>query len=403
MKADITIKLQLYIKLSNEKYFIDNALLLCENSKYKIIANINYKDAYKFSFRSKYWNDNMLTLKLNKEFSVKKAYLANTEIKVKFNNSQLTRFHSEHYLHKNYTTFIWEIDSFIYEVIDDSPIAENETVYYLTKNASELLKYERIDTSFQYKGIHFFLCAKQDENICLKSFIREDSIINEILLLMSFYLRTPIEYKTIQQFNTNTKKVEYHKTKYNILEKHIVNFQFMYLEIEKSDSFINFITAIKRNTIEEPRFSFIGKGIEMYVRSNYLDNLSKYILLYSVLATFANKIHNFEGNNEYKRIKYLFNEFDVNISLLDNEISSQNWHDSYGQKITNFAELRNEIMHSLPSQEILEFIDHKSDIISRLEFMTCIIILKELGFYNIQFVKDFNTLNVFNTERENNI
>ena len=45
MKTDISIKLQIYIQLSNEKYFINDALLLCEGSDYKIVANINSKDA----------------------------------------------------------------------------------------------------------------------------------------------------------------------------------------------------------------------------------------------------------------------------------------------------------------------------------------------------------------------
>ena len=89
MKTDVSIKLQVYIKLSNEKYFVNDALLLCEGSEYKIVANINSKDAPKFSLRSKYWNDNMLTLKVHQEFSVKKAYLGDNEIKVRFNNGRL--------------------------------------------------------------------------------------------------------------------------------------------------------------------------------------------------------------------------------------------------------------------------------------------------------------------------
>ena len=116
MKTDICIKLQVYVKLSNDRYFIDDALLLCEGSEYKIVANIDSKDASEFSVRSKYWNDNMLTLKLHKEFSVKKAFWGDCEIRIKFNNSRLNSIFVEHYIGKKYVTFTWTIDSFAFEL-----------------------------------------------------------------------------------------------------------------------------------------------------------------------------------------------------------------------------------------------------------------------------------------------
>lgn len=401
MKTDVNIKLQVYIKLSNEKYYVDDALLLCEGSEYKIVAKINFKDAPKFSFRSKYWNDNMLTLKVHQEFSIKKAYLGDNEIKVRFNNSRLIGLYGEHILHKNYTTFVWKIDSFVYEVENVSSMTENNVLYYLTRNTNEMLKNGEDNISFQYRGLDLSLFIDQNENIGLKCSMRQDSIVDEILVLMSFYLRSPIECRMILSSNLNTTKNEYRKTKYNIIEKHIVHFQFMYLDMKEINSFISFINAINRNEIEEFVFSCIQKGIDTYVRSNYLDNLSKYIQLYSILAVFANKIHNFQGNNEYKRIKCLFDEFNINISLLNDGISRKNFVDSYGESINNFAELRNEIMHSLPSQSIIDFLDNESIVVSCLEFIVSVIILKELGILNVKFTEGYG-VNVFNQDTENN-
>lgn len=401
MKIDVSIKLQVYIKLSNEKYFVDDALLLCEGSEYKIVANINSKDAPKFSFRSKYWNDNMLTLKVHQEFSVKKAYLGDNEIKVRFNNSRLIGLYGEHFLHKSYTTFVWKIDSFVCEVENVSSVAENGVVYYLTRNANEIFENGEKNISFQYQGLDLSLFIDRNENIGLKCSMRQDFIVDKIFVLMSFYLRTPIECRMIHSSNSNMVKNEYRKTKYNIIEKHIVHFQFMYLDMREINSFISFINAIHRNEIEEFVFSCIQKGIDTYVRSNYLDNLSKYIQLYSILAVFANKIHNFQGNNEYKRIKCLFDEYNINISLLNDGISRKNWVDSYGESINNFAELRNEIMHSLPSQSIIDFLDNESVVVSCLEFIVSVIILKELGILNVKFAEGYG-VNVFNQDTENN-
>ena len=400
MKTDISIKLQIYIKLSNETYFINDALLLCEGSDYKIVANINSKDAPKFSFRSKYWNDNMLTLKLHQEFSVKKAYLGDNKIKIRFNNSRLIGLYGEHFFHKDYTTFVWKIDSFVYEVKNVNSMTENYVIYYLTRNANKMFENGEENISFQYRGLDLSLFIDQDENIGLKCSMRQDPIVDEILILMSFYLRTPIECRMIHSSIFNIINNEYRKTKYNIIEKQIVHFQFMYLDIKEINSFVDFINTINSYEIEESVFSCIQKGIDTYVRCNYLDNLSKYIQLYSVLAVFANRIHNFQGNNEYKRIKCLFDEFNINLSLLNDGISRKKLINSYGESINNFAELRNEIMHSLPSQSIIDFLDNESVVVSRLEFIVCVIILREFGLLNIKFIEGYE-VSVLNQDTEN--
>lgn len=80
---------------------------------------------------------------------------------------------------------------------------------------------------------------------------------------------------------------------------------------------------------------------------------------------------------------------------LDSIIKCKNWFDSNGRGIYNFIDLRNEIMHGLPSKEIIVFLYDESDIISILEFMTCIITLNEIGFTNIHFVEGYERLNVF--------
>ena len=86
---------------------------------------------------------------------------------------------------------------------------------------------------------------------------------------------------------------------------------------------------------------------------------------------------------------------------MDNGISRKNWIDSNGESINNFAELRNEIMHSLPSQDIIDFLDNESIVVSCLEFIICVIILKELGLFDVKFAKEYG-VDVFNKDSENN-
>ena len=395
MNSDVHIKLKLYIKLANERYLIDDASLVSEGSKYQIIAKIKSKDSRAFSLKSKYWNDNMYTLNLNKEFSVHKAYLEGKDVKIRLNGAHLVRMYSEHYFHQDYTTYIWEISSFVLEMRNKDFGNINEIRYYLTGNSIGILEHNNIKDTFVYKGSIFSLSVDENDNAYIKSATNQDDIVNEILLLMSFYLRTPIECRMIQVVNAGDTRFEYKRPRYNIQEKHITHDQFMYLNIHCGETLADFIKFIEGNHIEDSTFGFIGRGIDNYVRSNYLDNLSKYILLYSVLAVFANKIHHYTGcNSDYERIKHLMDNFDLEVSVLDSVIAKKNFKDSKGNQINNFADLRNEIMHGLPSSEIIKFLEDESDVVSKMEFVTSITILKELGFSNISFKEGFENLSV---------
>ena len=400
MKTDICIKLQVYVKLSNDRYFIDDALLLCEGSEYKIVANINSKDASKFSFRSKYWNDNMLTLKLHKEFSVKKAFWGDCEIRIKFNNSRLNSIFVEHHIEKKHVMFIWTIDSFAFELKNNIEISEDRvTCYYCLTNASKNILCGKENVSFAYKEDLFTIYYDLECNsVCLKTKTRKDDIVNEILSLMSFYIRTPVEIEFVRYIERGNERIEFCKVKYQVKEKNTSHFQFQYLKIPNGKSFENFVNSSNESMVDDLIFPIIRKGISNYVRSKYLDNISKYILLSSVLEVYAERIHRYVGDTKYNRIKPLFEHFNIDISKLDSIIKCKNWLDSNGKGIQNFIDLRNEIMHGLPSKEIIDFLDDESDIISKLEFVTCIITLRELGFTNIHFVEGYERINVFNSE-----
>ena len=54
----------------------------------------------------------------------------------------------------------------------------------------------------------------------------------------------------------------------------------------------------------------------------------------------------------------------------------------------NFINLRNEILHRLPSEKIVNFLNYKYPMFF-LEFTVFIVILHHLGFDNIQFREGF--------------
>ena len=85
---------------------------------------------------------------------------------------------------------------------------------------------------------------------------------------------------------------------------------------------------------------------------------------------------------------------DIDYDKLSCGIAGQEIKDHKGETITNIRDLRNEILHHIGSREIDKFM-RESEIITRMQYTACIVILWQMGFKNIQFIKDWEHLSVF--------
>lgn len=64
-----------------------------------------------------------------------------------------------------------------------------------------------------------------------------------------------------------------------------------------------------------------------------------------------------------------------------------------GKLENHFVEVRNEILHALPSQE-MELMIEDTELVRKVDFCALILIMHELGFSDIKFDKDFMGLNI---------
>jgi hypothetical protein len=141
---------------------------------------------------------------------------------------------------------------------------------------------------------------------------------------------------------------------------------------------------------------YMVKAIERYISSKYVDNLTKYVYLVSILEVIAEKVEKLKVTKQvienggkdrtYFIVCESLNRKNIDISKLNATIS-----DCVG--LNNFVALRNGILHRLPTEKTIDYLNFKYPM-SYLEFTVCIVILYHLGFDKIQFQHGFK-LSVF--------
>ena len=153
---------------------------------------------------------------------------------------------------------------------------------------------------------------------------------------------------------------------------------------------------------DKTKADYMVRAIERYIGSKYLDNQTKFIYLVSVLEAIAEKVEKIRKNEPmtkrdgtegakqrttYDIVSKSLTRKNIDISKLNHTIK-----ESVGQ--SEFVDLRNEILHRLPTNEIVDYLNFKYPMFY-MEFAVCITILHHLGFDNIHFRKGFE-LNIYN-------
>ena len=102
------------------------------------------------------------------------------------------------------------------------------------------------------------------------------------------------------------------------------------------------------------------------------------------------------GDNTYDAIsKYLENNH-IDVNKLNDGIETRNIKDNYDKTIGNFVQLRNFYVHHLGSERATQFLKD-SDILFYLKQAITILLLKQLGFTDLEFDKGFHNISVFDS------
>lgn len=396
--------------------------------------------------QSRFWNDEIPHFLFGKSLKIENAKINETEIELDLSEAKLITIQTIVSSEGNMFYFI--IDTYQYRYIDTN--VQSKALSYLSLPSNILVsKFHLIEyglkkednKSIPFKSdianIDFTILPNLSTNpyTAVIKYHRFDSVENAIeknnilLDLLSFYYGIPIETLSIIVQQNGYTYVIYKQPTYRLMLNSPRNMNLAYLNLYSFNDFAKGITADFSN------IKALHTLINDYIRTIYLDDISAFLILYSILETLADTEpvyfeekdimkQVFEslfesfiqgmrdangGKNEkysngspiFKAIEQKWNNFSnelikkpkemnpIKQIIKDNNIDWKklNRHFSTAKKegtgIKDIKILRNAIVHDR-KEDYTELLDMKN-INSDLSFAVCIILLRKFGINNVNF------------------
>ena len=383
---------------------LDKCWIIVDGCKYAFAFLVmNSEDMKHFSLRSKEWSEKLFEYRLDKDFG---KIIDKNHPNRRFNlkRSHITGVKS---YTRNCHIMILDIDILEYCSPVESHDDNGKRLYYLSP-ISSIMRHslpscftdkgiERNDLSIEFEGqplmLHF------DDSVNLISFIAKkdggeasNKDFENLRLLLSLYFHVPVEIWFIDSSKDGVLSRKFFQIKSingdnrpNCLD---------YLDIGAQNELAKFIMSVHFYEDEKKR-DIIKRAILQYVNAQYLDNNYKYVSLFSILLTIAEKVHDISEGDEYHTISKLIKQYGIAPQKLDEGISEKKYVSLRNQEpINTFADLRDEIIHALTSSEILDNLPVMISLL-RLEFCVLIVLLNELGINEVEFYENFKNLSIF--------
>lgn len=356
------------------------------------IADTKKKE--KLSFRTAKWQKN------NKQSSDIHALDCTFEgnlVNLNFKHTGIRFQRVTQKLHTRVSLWTFVLDSLHFAYKMES--AENHTYYRLTESANviegDLNGLEirdghpvfcRYSTELVLNGEKFLLFYEiQGKN--KRVFVETDGNINNICSLLSFYVGAMIEWDMKISDYDGTRTIDVREPYYKTPLAKTDNEPLKYIVTNKECP--NHLYVIQEGIVANSTVfdESLSQSIELYTRAAFLDNRSRFLSYYSIIEKQGNDTFGLEIS------QYLLKN-DIDYDKLSCRIAGKEIKDHKGETITNIRDLRNEILHHIGSSEIDKFM-RESDIITKMQYAACIVILWQMGFKNIQFIKEWKHLSVF--------
>lgn len=305
--------------------------------------------------------------------------------------------HFSQKLHTRVSLWTFVMDSIHFSFRMDS--ANHHTYYRLTESANVIeadlngleIRNSRpvfcqYSTELVLNGEKYLLFYEM-QGKSKRVFIETDGNINNICSLLSFYVGAMIEWDMKISDYDGTRTIDVREPYYKTPLAKTDNEPLKYIVTNKECP--NHLHVIQEGVVANSTVfdESLSQSIELYARAAFLDNRSRFLSYYSIIEK--------QGNDSFglEISQYLLKN-DIDYDKLSCGIAGQEIKDRKGETITNIRDLRNEILHHIGSREIDKFM-RESEIITRMQYTACIVILWQMGFKNIQFIKDWEHLSVF--------
>ncbi|WP_337560315.1 hypothetical protein [Phocaeicola plebeius] len=408
--------------------------------------------------QSRFWNDKIPYFLFGKNLIVENAQINGTEIELDLSRAKLIT--SQTIISSKSNVFYFIIDTYQYRYTDMS--VQSKASFYLSFPSNmlvddfHLIEYglnnednKSIPFESNIANIDFTILPNLTTNpytavIQYHIFDSVENVIeknNTLLDLLSFYYGIPIETLSIIVKQNGYTYVIYKQPTYRLMQNSPKNMNLAYLNLYSFNDFAKGITADFSN------IKALHTTINDYIRTIYLDDISAFLILYSILETLADtEPVYFEEKDIMKQVfDSLFESFiqgmrDANVGedekysngspifkaikekwyndlpgmlikkpremnpikkiIKDNSIDWKklNRHFATVKKeetgIKDIKDLRNTIIHDRKN-DYTELLDMKN-INNDLSFAVCIILLRELGITNVNFNKNWDKLSIMN-------
>ncbi len=443
------IRFQFAFNLSGEEDIFYNAELREEEDEFRIYILLDGKITLEdLSFKSARWNDEISYNTWGKTLKTKGGSINDQHITLNLSSAQLLTMRSKVY--RKIREYYFVINSYEYSYLNESKL--RSCIFHLSLPDNQLVRdlklieydYERdkyISNPYTLEAVNV-KCKIQETNIAPYSVIIEygnclaeiETKNNLLLDLISFYYAIPIEaYKRIE-YNKGTVTINHKQPSCKPNRNFQRNYDLDYLIFNEGKyDLINFLKSIRLD-IEEEKLEPIHVTINDYIKASSLDEVYRFLILYSALETLTKRMFKAGKYDESEKTKSLISTlnkiFKTEISSIDNsaekKILTENWKymkrqlhvkyikhpimkfckslnldwDKINAEFTNktfetnnIIKLRDQLIHN--RNFILPCDVSMANINANLSFIVCIAILKEFGIEVEGFDIDFPLLNLF--------
>lgn len=391
-----------WTKESYKELHFENAKIEIENGEIWLKGRMNSSDWHVFSRAYPAYVD--FSADIKKSFRFEQSNIDGKKVKVNLDGTMVSYRHFMDRL-KGYTDFSFKFSDIAYSYNcpqEESFMVLDVPFLHLTSKISDFKHYPQ-DIIIHKKGHEYRLCPYDiDERTVLVGNLTNEAAVKELLVHISFYFNMlPNVFEKSINMNGKT-YVTNHTSQLSFANEALYHSELPYMSFGEEYTFRYFFDNSRWSVIEEKDKKKLENAIHTFARCKYCDDVTQFLLLYSILDRFAG---NSKGCDPYPVMEERLKQYNIDIAKIGvkTEVSLQRMNLQLERSggaikgVTNFCNLRNYILHFMSNGDIDDYIT-KSGLIDRMRFAATVIILKELGFEEVQFREGWGHLSVMMTD-----
>lgn len=426
----------------------------------QLIGSNKEENKSSINFMCRQWNDYIPSFEFGKYLEIHEAYIGDVSVELDLSSTRLKRIVSSHDCY-----CCLHIDRYQYSYAQENE--KSSITYYLYETSKNLIS-DLLEPQFLTEYVEPKKLTLGEDISCIVSENNESDLFpikiefddslflqNEIekefgLLcdIISFYYAIPIECGMSVVYEKKQVKVYREISHYNAYQKIIRNWDLCYLHYGISPDLKNFLTTIYENRKDlEDKLGLLHTTMNDYVRSNSLDERSRFLVLYSILETYSWKIGKEEVDknlcklyddlqcvfsnmycdflarideevqkcidikNFWEKAKTcftyplkhsivrLFERHNIDNLKMNEEIAMSGLPCGKNRFMKTISDLRHQLVHNRNVDETYKL--PMDRINTKLSFAVCIVLLSNLGFTQITFYKDWSLLSILLEDKSN--